>query len=59
VIGMMKLCLAQTLDSKRCSIMELATMLTEAVQAVNSRPTTRSKPSEDPASGGPITLLHL
>jgi hypothetical protein len=55
----MKLCLAQTLEGKWCSIMELATVLAEAAQAVNSRPITRSKPVEDPTSGGPITPLHL
>jgi hypothetical protein len=59
VIGMMKLCLAQTLEGKRCSLMELATVLSEAAQAVNSRPIARSKPSEDPTSEGPITPLHL
>jgi hypothetical protein len=34
VIGMMKLCLAQTLEDKRCSIMELAIVLAEVAQAV-------------------------
>ncbi len=34
-------------------------MLVEAAQAVNSCPIARSKPFEDPSSGGPITLLHL
>ncbi len=58
VIGMMNLCLAQTLEGKRCSIIiELATVLPEAAQAVNSHPIARSKPSEDPTSGGPITLF--
>jgi hypothetical protein len=55
---MMKLCLAQTLERKWCSIMELATVLAKAAQAVNSRPIARSKLMEDPASGGPITPLH-
>jgi hypothetical protein len=55
----MKLCLAQTSEGKRCSIIELATVLAEAAQAVNSRPIARSKPSEDPTSRGPITPLHL
>jgi hypothetical protein len=56
---MMKLCLAQTLEGKQCSIMELATVLAEVAQAVNSRPIARNKPSEDPTSRGPITSLHL
>jgi hypothetical protein len=55
----MKLCLAQSLEGKRCSIMELGTVLAEAAQAVNSRPIARSKPSEDLTSGGPIIPLHL
>jgi hypothetical protein len=36
VIGMMKLCLAQMLESKQCSVLELATVL--AAQVVNSPP---------------------
>jgi hypothetical protein len=32
----MKLCLAQTLEGKRCSLMELVTVLAEAAQALNS-----------------------
>ncbi len=59
VIGLMKLCLAQTLEGKRCSLMELATVLAEAAQAVNSWPIARSKPSDDPTIGGPITPPHL
>ncbi len=56
---MMKLCLARTLEGNRCSIMELATVLAEAAQAVNSHPIARNKPSEYPTSGGPITPLQL
>ncbi len=59
VIGLMKLCLAQTLEGKQCSLMELATVLAEAAQAINSRPIALSKPSDDPTSGGPITPMHL
>jgi hypothetical protein len=56
VIGMMKM-----LDGMRYSIMEMASMLAEAAQAVNGCPIARNKPIEDPAcgGGGPITLLHL
>ncbi len=54
---MMMLCLAQKLEGKQCSIMELDTVLAKAAQAVNSRPIMRNKPREDPASGGPIPQL--
>ncbi len=56
---MMKFCLAQTLEAKPCSIIELTTVLAEVVQAENSCPILRGKPTEDPASRGPITPLHL
>jgi hypothetical protein len=56
---MMKLCLAQTLEGKRCSLRELATVLAKAAQAINSRLIAWSKPSDDPTSGGPITPWHL
>jgi hypothetical protein len=38
--------------------MELAILLAEVAQVVNSRPIARSKPVEDPTGGRPITLLH-
>jgi hypothetical protein len=51
---MMKLCLAQTLEGKQCSIMELATVLAEAEQVVNSHPLRgascqRTRPVEAPS----------
>jgi hypothetical protein len=57
--GQAELCLAQMLEGKRCSIMELATVLAKAAQVVNSHLIARSKPSEDPTTRGLITPLHL
>jgi hypothetical protein len=53
VIRLLKRCLAQSLKGKRCSMMEMATLL------VNILPIALGKSSEDPASGSPITPLHL
>lgn len=53
VIGMLKLCLAQSWR------MEMTTLMSEAAQVVNSRPIAWGKPAEDPSNRGPITPLHL
>ena len=57
MIGLLKPCLEQALTGKRYSYGELATVLAEAAQVVNSRPIARG--SEDTQAGGPITHLHL
>jgi hypothetical protein len=57
MIGLVKKCLMQVLNQKRCSYGELATILAEAAQMVNSRPI--EVLTEDPYSGTPLTPLHL
>ncbi len=57
MIRLLKPCLEQALAGKRYSNGELATVMDEAAQIVNSRPITRG--SEDTQAGGPITPLHL
>ncbi len=56
-IGLLKPCLEQAIVGKRYSYGELATVMAEAAQVVNSRPIARG--SEDTHAGGPITPLHL
>jgi hypothetical protein len=43
-------------EGKLCSILELATLLAEAVQVVNIRPIPRRKPVEDSLEAGPSPL---
>jgi hypothetical protein len=57
MIGLLKPCLEQAIAGKRYSYGELATVMAEADQVVNSRPIARG--SEDTQAGGPITPLHL
>ena len=57
MIGLLKPCLEQAVAGKRYSYGELATVMEEAAQMVNSRPIARG--SEDTQAGGPITPLHL
>ncbi len=57
MIGLLKPCLEQAIAGKRYSYGELATVMAEAAQVVNSRPIARG--SEDTQAGGPITPLHL
>jgi hypothetical protein len=57
MIGLLKPCLEQAVAGKRYSYGELATVMAEAAQVVNSRPIARG--SEDAQAGGPITPLHL
>jgi hypothetical protein len=57
MIGLLKPCLEQAIAGKRYSYGELATVMAEAAQVVNSRPIARG--SEDAQAGGPITPLHL
>jgi hypothetical protein len=57
MIGLLKPCLEQPIAGKRYSYGELATVMAEAAQVVNSRPIARG--SEDAQAGGPITPLHL
>jgi hypothetical protein len=57
MIGLLKPCLEQAVNGKRYSYGELATVMAEAAQVVNSRPIARG--SEDAQAGGPITPLHL
>jgi hypothetical protein len=57
MIGLLKPCLEQAVAGKRYSYGELATVMAEAAQVVNSRPIARG--SEDTQAGGPITPLHL
>jgi len=45
------------LNNRRFTLGELSTVVAEAAQAVNSRPTARN--TGDPETGGPITPLHL
>jgi hypothetical protein len=52
IIGLLNLCLEQTLDRKQCSIEEVKALLYKAAQTVNSRPIARGKlqrilPAED------------
>jgi hypothetical protein len=57
MIGLLKPCLEQAVAGRRYSYGELATVMAEAAQVVNSRPIARG--SEDTQAGGPITPLHL
>jgi hypothetical protein len=57
MIGLLKPCLEQAVAGKRYSYGELATVMAEAAQVVNSRPIARG--SEGAQAGGPITPLHL
>ncbi len=57
MIGLLKPCLEQAVAGKRYSYGELATVMAEAAQVVNSRPIARG--SEDTQAGGPIIPLHL
>ncbi len=57
MIGLLKPCLEQAIAGKRYSYGELATVMAEAAQVVNSCPIARG--SEDIQAGGPITPLHL
>ncbi len=57
MIGLLKPCLEQATAGKRYSYGELATVMAEAAQVVNSRPIAWG--SEDTQAGGPITPLHL
>ncbi len=57
MIGLLKPCLEQVIAGKRYSYGELATVMAEAAQVVNSHPIARG--SEDVLAGGPITPLHL
>jgi hypothetical protein len=57
MIGLLKPCLEQAIAGKRYSYGELATVMAEAAQVVNSRPIARG--SDDTQAGGPITPLHL
>jgi hypothetical protein len=57
MIGLLKPRLEQAIAGKRYSYGELATVMAEAAQVVNSRPIARG--SEDAQAGGPITPLHL
>ncbi len=57
MIGLLKPCLEQAIAGRRYSYGELATVMAEAAQVVNSRPIARG--SEDTQAGGPITPLHL
>jgi hypothetical protein len=59
VIGLLKKCLEQSLEGKRCSWEEVGTLLCDAAHIVNSRPIAHGKATEDPLEGGPITPLHL
>jgi hypothetical protein len=59
VIGLLKKCLEQSLEGKRCSLEEVGRLLCNAAHIVNSRPISRGKATEDPAERGPITPLHL
>ncbi len=56
MIRLLKLCLAQSLEGKQCSIVE---HLAEAAQVLNSYPIAQSKTVEDASGDRPITLLHL
>jgi hypothetical protein len=57
MIGLLKPCLEQAVAGKRYSYGELATVMAEAAQVVNSRPIARG--SEDTQAGAPITPLHF
>ncbi len=57
MIGLLKPCLEQAIAGKRYSYGELATVMAEAAQVVNSHPIAPG--SEDTQAGGPITPLHL
>ncbi len=57
MIGLLKPCLEQAIAGRRYSYGELATVMAEPAQVVNSRPIARG--SEDTQAGGPITPLHL
>jgi hypothetical protein len=57
MIGLLKPCLEQAIAGKRYSYGELAKVMAEAAQVVNSRPIARG--SEDTQAGGPITPLYL
>ncbi len=57
MIGLLKPCLEQAIAGKRYSYGELATVMAEAAQVVNSPPIARG--SEDTQAGGRITPLHL
>jgi hypothetical protein len=57
IIGLLKPCLEQAIAGKRYSYGELATVMAEAAQVVNSHPIARG--SEDTQAGGPNTPLHL
>ena len=57
MIGLLKPCLEQAMAGKRYSFGELATVMAEAAQVVNSRPIARG--SEDTQASGPNTPLHL
>ncbi len=53
MIGLLKPCLEQAVAGRRYSYGELATVMAEAAQVVNSRPIARG--SEDTQAGGPIS----
>jgi hypothetical protein len=48
-----EICPAQSLEGKRCSIMEMDTLLTEGAQILNSHPLAEGKPMAGPANPPP------
>jgi hypothetical protein len=51
VTELLKICLAPSLEGKQCPMMEVATLLVEVAQVVNSHPIAQGKPSPSTLAG--------